>query len=258
MGIVLMERMQQLRKIRQQLKSGECSIGSWIQLPDASVAEIMGHAGYDWVAVDLEHGSIDISQLPGIFRALELGGTTPLVRLAEGTPKDCKRALDAGAAGVIIPMINSAENLRSTIAACCWPPAGSRGVGFSRANLFGKKFDAYRVEAQEPLIVAMIEHETAIRALDDILDVQGLDALFIGPYDLSASLGLTGQFEDPTFQSALATIRDKAISKSIAVGMHVVAPSREKLRACLAEGYQFVAYSIDAVMLQDAATFKSL
>ena len=258
MGIVLMERMHQLRKIRQQLKSGECSIGSWIQLPDASVAEIMGHAGYDWVAVDLEHGSIGVNQLPDIFRALELGGTMPLVRLAEGTPKDCKRALDAGAAGVIIPMINSAEHLRATMAACCWPPAGSRGVGFSRANLFGKKFDAYRAEAQEPLIVAMIEHETAIRALDDILDVQGLDALFIGPYDLSASLGLTGQFEDPTFQSALATIRDKAISKSIAVGMHVVAPSREKLRACLAEGYQFVAYSIDAVMLQDAATFKSL
>jgi len=258
MDTVQMKRMQQIMRIRQQLKAGEYSVGSWIQLPDTSVAEIMGHAGYDWVAVDLEHGSIGVNQLPDIFRALELGGTMPLVRLAEGTPKDCKRALDAGAAGVIIPMINSAEHLRATMAACCWPPAGSRGVGFSRANLFGKKFDAYRAEAQKPLIVAMIEHEMAIWALDDILDVHGLDAVFVGPYDLSASLGITGQFENSKFQSALATIREKAISKSVAVGMHVVSPSREKLRACLDEGYQFVAYSIDAVMLQDAATFKSL
>ena len=103
----------------------------------------MGQAGYDWVAIDLEHGSIGVHQIPDLCRALELGNTLPLVRLAQGHSKDCKQALDAGAGGVIAPMVESAEQLLLIRDACRWPPAGTRGVGFSRANLFGRHFDAY-------------------------------------------------------------------------------------------------------------------
>lgn len=120
-----------------------------MQIPHPSVAEIMGQAGYDWVAVDLEHGSIGVHQLPDLFRALELGGTLPLARLAQGQTKDCKQALDAGSGGVIVPMVESASQLEKVRDACRWPPTGVRGVSFSRANLFGKHFEAYAEEAQE-------------------------------------------------------------------------------------------------------------
>ena len=122
----------------------------------------MGQAGYDWVAVDMEHGAISTHQLPDLFRALELGNTLPLVRLAEGEVKDCKQALDAG--GVIVPMIEKAEQLKIRDSTR-WPPVGNRGVAFSRANLFGKKFDEYSNEAKQPLLVAMIEHVDAINEL---------------------------------------------------------------------------------------------
>jgi len=220
-----------------------------MQIPHSSVAEIMGQAGYDWVALDLEHGAISDHQLPDLFRALELGGTLPLVRLAQGHVKDCKRALDAGAGGVIVPMVESAEQLKSVRDACRWPPAGTRGVGFSRANLFGKHFGAYIEEAQAPLLVAMIEHRHAVENLAAILQVDGLDAVLIGPYDLSASMGLTAQFDHPEFRSIMQRVLTQALEHHVPCGIHVVDPSAEQLQQRIEEGYRFLAYSIDAVFL---------
>lgn len=247
-----MNRLNAILKIRERLKSGGHTIGSWMQIPHASVAEIMGQAGYDWVAVDMEHGAVSAHQLPDLFRALELGGTLPLVRLAQGHTKDCKQALDAGAGGVIVPMVESAAQLTAVRDACRWPPAGTRGVGFSRANLFGRHFEAYRDEAQAPLLVAMIEHARAVEGLEDILSVEGLDALLIGPYDLSASMGLTAQFEHPDFVAAMKKILALSLAREVPCGIHVVAPSPEQLNQRVAEGYRFLAYSIDAVMFNEA------
>lgn len=244
-----MNRLEKIRAIRAALANNEASIGSWIQIPHPSIAEIMGQAGYDWIAVDMEHGAIDAHQLPDLFRALELGGTLPLVRLAQGHPRDCKQALDAGAGGVIVPMIETPDQLIAVRDACRWPPAGTRGVGFSRANLFGKHFEAYRKEAQAPLLIAMIEHIRAVENLDAILKVDGLDAIMIGPYDLSASMGMTAQFDHPDFCAVMERIRVLAGDKEIPAGIHVVAPSRDQLKQRLSEGYRFLAYSIDAVML---------
>jgi 2-dehydro-3-deoxyglucarate aldolase len=251
-----MKRLVKIQQIRERLRNGGSSIGSWMQIPHASVAEILGQAGYDWVAVDMEHGAVGVHQLPDLFRALELGGTLPLVRLGEGHPKDCKQALDAGAGGVIAPMIENAKQLREVRDACCWSPVGRRGVGFSRANLFGKNFDAYREEAQAPLLVAMIEHVRAADHLDAILQVERLDAVMIGPYDLSASMGIAAQFDHPDFISLTKRILAQAQLHRIAAGIHVVVPSREQLDQRLAEGFRFLAYSTDAVMLDRAATHK--
>lgn len=248
-----MNRLTAIQRLRGRLSNGECSIGSWMQIPHASVAEIMGQAGYDWVAVDLEHGAVSVHQLPELFRALELGGTLPLARLAQGHPKDCKQVLDAGAAGVIVPMIESAEQLIAARQATRWPPAGTRGVGFSRANLFGKNFDAYREEAQAPLLVAMIEHVRANDNIEAILRVEGLDAVLIGPYDLSASMGLTAQFDHPDFRAAVDRIRVQANQHKIPCGVHVVAPAQQQLKQRIEEGYRFLAYSIDAVFLLESS-----
>lgn len=253
-----MNRLEKIRLIRQSLQAGKPSIGSWMQIPSPSVGEIMGQAGYDWVAVDLEHGSIGVQQLPDIFRALELGGTLPLARIAQGEIKDCKQALDAGAGGIIVPMIESAEQLTKARDACRWAPAGSRGVGFSRANLFGKNFEPYNEEAQAPLLVAMIEHARAVENLAEILQVEGLDAVMIGPYDLSASMGLTAQFESPRFIAAMERIRILCAQYDIPCGAHVVAPDADVLKQRIAEGYRFIAYSIDAVFLNRHAAIPLL
>jgi 2-dehydro-3-deoxyglucarate aldolase len=251
-----MNRMISVRRIRDNLAMGKVSLGSWMQIPHGSVAEIMGAAGYDWVAVDLEHGSISVAQLPDLFRALELGGTLPLARISEGTPQNCKEALDAGAAGVIVPNIQNAQQLVQVRDACRWPPAGARGVGFSRVNLFGKDFDTYKEAAQAPFLVAMIEHYRSISELQAILSVEGLDAILIGPYDLSASMGLTGRFDHPNFCATVESIRTIASAKAIPAGMHVVQPDPLQLEKRLAEGYRFIAYSMDAVFLRSSAAVK--
>jgi 2-dehydro-3-deoxyglucarate aldolase len=248
-----MNRIEKIQAIRLALKDGKPSIGSWIQVPHSSVAEIMGQAGYDWVAVDMEHGSIGAHQLPDLFRALELGGALPLARIAQGAPKDCKQALDAGAGGVIVPMIESAEQLARVRDACRWPPAGKRGVGFSRANLFGKHFEAYAEEAQAPLLVAMIEHVAAVDDLPAILAVEGLDAILVGPYDLSASMGMTGGFDRPEFVAAIERILAACKASGVPCGMHVVIPDAAMLQSRIDQGYRFLAYSIDAVFLNNAA-----
>jgi 2-dehydro-3-deoxyglucarate aldolase len=253
-----MNRLEAINNIRTKLMNGGCSIGSWIQIPHTSIAEIMGQAGYDWVSVDMEHGAVSLHQLPDLFRALELGDTLPLVRLAQGDPKDCKQALDAGAGGVIIPMLESAVQLEKMRDAIRWPPAGKRGVGFSRANLFGNNFYEYFEEAQQPLLVGMIEHINSIDNLDEILKVEGLDAVFIGPYDLSSSMGVPGKFESREFIDAMSTIKNKADSANIACGIHVVEPSIDELLQKIKAGYRFIAYSIDAVFLNKSVPSPSI
>ena len=248
-----MNRLKAIVDIRKKLSSGDVSVGSWIQIPHPSIAEIMGQAGYDWVAVDMEHGAISAHQLPDLFRALELGNTLPLVRLAHSHFKDCKQALDAGAGGVIVPMIVSADQLSKVRDATRWPPSGNRGVAFSRANLFGKNFDEYIKEAKQPLLVAMIEHIDALDELNDILKVDGLDAILIGPYDLSASMNLTAQFDHPEFIKVIKDIKSKSDSANISCGVHVVSPSVDDLQEKVDEGYRFIAFSIDSVFLNHVA-----
>ena len=244
--------------LRQKLKDGKVSIGSWMQLNSPDVAEIMGQAGFDWISVDMEHGSISSSDLPNLFRALELGNTLPLARISEGTLTNCKQALDAGAGGLIIPMILDEKQLKEIISWCCWPPKGVRGVGYSRANLFGKHFDVYNQESQTPLIVAQIEHIKAVENLEEILKIEGLDAIFIGPYDLSASMGLTGSFEHPDYIEVVKKIVKIAKIASIPAGIHVIEPNQLKLKNAINEGYKLLAFSIDGQFILSCSKYKNV
>ncbi len=254
----LNSRAQLVFRLRQKLKAGGFSIGSWMQIPSASLAEIMGDAGYDWIAIDMEHGAISVDQLPDLFRAIELGECLPLVRLAEGSMIECKKALDSGAGGVIVPMIKSAAHLRQVREECCWPPMGKRGVGFSRANLFGKHFESYREEAQAPLLVAMIENVQSVQNIEEILKVEGLDAILIGPYDLSASMGITGQFANQDFIDLATKVRLLCAKYRIAFGVHIVSPDPGVLKSSIQEGSQFIAYGVDGVFLNLACVCPKL
>ena len=245
----MFNRLESITKIRKKLTEGNITIGTWQQIPHASISEILGQAGYDWVAVDLEHGSISIHHLPDLFRALELGGTLPLARIAISHPKDCKQALDAGAGGIIAPMIESADQLELIRDACRWPPTGTRGVGFSRANLFGKHFDEYKEEAQVPLLIAQIEHINAVHNLEEILQVKGLDTIIVGPYDLSASMGLTAEFDHQEFVTVMDRVMNLCKKYNVPCGDHVVHPDPELLKERIDQGYKFIAYSIDGVFI---------
>jgi len=201
----------------------------------------------------MEHGPVSLSQLPDLFRALELGGTLPLARVASPLPINCRQALDQGAAGVVIPMISSAAQLQAIINECHWPPRGRRGVGFQRANVFGKFFDAYVQEAQESLIIAQIEHIDAVNNLESIIAVEGLDAIMVGPYDLSASLGITGEFENKKYLETLSKILSMCAKHKMPCGIHVVQPDPKMLEQRISEGYTFIAYGVDTVFLNHGA-----
>lgn len=247
-------RLEKIKIIREKLRNGQVTIGTWQQIPHSSISEILGQANYDWVAVDMEHGSISINQLNDLFRAIELGGTLPMVRISESTSKGSKQALDAGAGGIIVPMIESGDQLKKIKDASCWPPTGNRGVGFSRANLFGKHFNEYIIEAQAPLLVAQIEHINAVKNLADILQIEGLDAIIVGPYDLSASMGITAEFEHKEFLAAMDQIMKLCLQHNVPSGYHVVEPDPKLLEKRIKEGHRFLAYSIDAVFLYKSGT----
>jgi 2-dehydro-3-deoxyglucarate aldolase len=254
----MINRIKAIKKVRDSLNNGGVSIGSWMQILNPSIAEILGQSGYDWVCVDMEHGSGSLHLLPDLFRAIELGESLPLVRLANKSVSECSQALDAGAGGVIVPMVETAEDLIQIRNASRWPPSGSRGVGYCRANLYGKNFSSYSQESQEPLLVAMIENIKAIENIKSILAVDGLDSLFIGPYDLSASLGVTGQFDDPKFKNAINEILIASKGAKKPVGIHIIEPSVEEIHKRTGEGYTFIAYSMDSVMLRTVSACNFL
>lgn len=245
-----MNRYTKITAIRKKFISGQASVGSWIQIPHTSIAEIFGAADYDWVAIDLEHGSISLHQVPDLCRALELGGTLPIARVSASDITECRQVLDAGAGGVIIPNLEEAHALEQIRDNCRWPPAGKRGVGFCRGNLYGLHFSEYKEEAQSPLLVAQIESSRAVQNLESILAVKGLDAVFIGPYDLSASMGITGDFENPQFVKIINKILNSCKEHGVPAGIHVIKPDRKEVEAKIESGYQFIAHSIDSVMLQ--------
>ena len=248
-------------RIRQDIRNGKPVIGTWLQLPSPDVAEIVARLGYDWAAVDLEHGSFTRAHLPDVFRALERWGTLPFARVAEATRRDIKMALDSGARGIIFPMIESREQLDNAISWSLYPggkefSGGSRGVGFSRANAFGMDFPAHTHTenglGHNVVLVAQIEHINALPNLDAIFSHPRLDSYMIGPYDLSASMNLTAQFDHPDFLAALKTIEEKALIHKVARGYHVVAPDENLVKQRIEEGYTFIAYGIDSLFLQQS------
>jgi 2-dehydro-3-deoxyglucarate aldolase len=250
--MITMDKSLLLDKLRKKINSGACSIGTWLQLPSPDNAEIISSYPFDWITVDLEHGNISISDLTNIFRALELNNVLPFVRLPSNNLDNIKLSLEAGAAGLIIPNVDSAEQLIKAISLSNLPPLGSRGVGYGRHNLFGRKFLASEYTVTRPFIVAMVESYTALKNLDTLLTVEGLDAILVGPYDLSASLHCTGDFDSPEFVNSLAIIKEQCDLFDVALGIHQVSLDLAEVNRYISSGYRLIAYSIDTVFMQSS------
>ena len=243
--------------LKQKIKTGQLTLGSWITLGNPGVAEIMANAGYDWLVVDLEHSTISMEQAGELIRVIDLSGVTPLVRLTSNNPNQVKRLMDAGSKGIIVPMVNSAEDAVKAVATTRYAPAGMRGVGLGRAQRDGAGFQDYLSwqsdEDDGPIVIVQVEHKDAIIQLEDILHVPGVDAFFVGPYDLSCSMGIPGQFKHPTFLKAIDQILETGKRLNQVCGVHVVEPDPALLKENISLGYKFIAYSVDFRMLDVAA-----
>ncbi|MDR1685310.1 MAG: 2,4-dihydroxyhept-2-ene-1,7-dioic acid aldolase [Desulfovibrio sp.] len=255
------------RELRQKLRAGTPSIGTWLQIPSPEIAEILARTGYEWAAADAEHGAFTRAVLPDMFRALERWGTLPFVRVAAAKPELIKYAVDSGAAGLIFPMIESRAQLDEAVNSSLYPggeefSGGRRGVGFCRANAYGMDFDAHLDPragfSRELVLVAQIEHINAVAALDGIFSHPRLDAYMVGPYDLSASMGLTARFDEPEFIKTLERIEAKAVQYGVSRGYHVVRPDEPLLRDKVRAGYTFLAYGMDSLFLQTGGKLPAL
>lgn len=241
-------------RFRKALLERTPTFGAWIQMGHPASAEILGRLGYDWVCVDLEHGSIDIGKMVDLFRAISAFGAVPVARLPYADTIWIKRSLDAGARGLIVPMVNSAAIAREALRQAKHPPLGERGYGFHRGNLHGIDFEQYIREANDEIAVVMqIEHRSAIESIDAILKVEGVDGAFIGPMDLSGSYGKTGQLDCPEMIDATGRFLDACSRRRIAAGMHIVRPAERNIEAAIAQGFTMVALGLDVVFLAAGA-----
>ena len=226
-------------------------LGSWITLNHFSIAEIMADAGFDWLCVDMEHSVIDYYEAELLIATIEAKGCTPYVRVGANDPLLIKRVLDAGAKGVIVPMINSKDDAQKAVNAVKYPPLGDRGVGaVGRAQNYGFGFEEYaKTVNQNTKVMAQIEHIDAINNLEAILSVKGIDGTIIGPYDLSGSMGKPGQFQDSDVINAL--LKYETISKKLKkqMGYHVIKPDHKLVIKKIEAGYTFIAFSWDTYFL---------
>ncbi len=239
-----------MKQLKDRLDRRELTIGSWITIGHPSIAEIMATAGFDWLTVDMEHSAITLEQAFSLIQVIELSGIPPLVRVGENDPTAIKRVMDAGAHGVIVPMVNTPEEAKRAVDSVKYPPVGRRGVGLARAQKYGTGFEPYwKWNQEKSVVIVQIEHIRGVENLEAILAVDGVDGFLLGPYDLSGSLGIPGQFEHPRFIEALATLQQKSRNRQALAGYHVVPPEPDRMGEKIRDGYRFLAYSVDFLLL---------
>lgn len=236
--------------LKRRIKNNEITMGSWLSLSNVSLAEIYAKSGLDWVVIDLEHSVISISEAADLIRVIHLCGSTPIVRLTSNNPDQIKRVMDAGAYGIIVPMVKTTEDAKAAVSATRYEPMGNRGVGLARAQSYGPGFQQYfEWQKEDSIVIAQIEHIDAVDNVDAILDVAGIDGLIIGPYDLSASMKIPGNFDDSHFLAAINSIKESGLRKKKLVGIHVVEPDEDKLKVAIRDGFNFIAFSVDIRIL---------
>ena len=233
-------------RTKEKLRRGEAALGGWIMIGHPVVAELMAGERFDFLTVDLEHTATDYAAFQTIAMAVRGSGCDLLARLQSDDPVQAKRVLDAGADGIIVPLVNSRAQAERAAEMARFPPEGIRGAAFSRASDYGRDFQNYfHSHNDNVLVVVMLEHTEAVANADAILSTPGIDAAFIGPYDLSASMGLAGQLDHPDVQAAQRRILESCQAHGVAPGIHVVPLDPERLRRTIDEGYRFVACSLD-------------
>ncbi len=235
------------------LRDGDVVFGPFVKLAAPQVVEIAGLAGFDFVICDTEHGSLSFESIENLVRAAQVTGITPVVRVYENSPALVSRALDAGAQGILAPQICNREEAESLAQACRFAPRGHRGVcRYVRAAQYTAldRYAYFDRASDETVVVAMVEGRDGIRNLPRIVDTPGIDVLFIGPYDLSQSLGIPGQVDNPIVENQMIRIAQMARSRGLAVGTFV--DDADAARRWASAGFRFISFSVDVGIIYAA------
>ena len=241
--------------VREKLKRGEPSIGTWLTLPTPTAATFMARTGFDWLTVELEHTPITLETAAVCFSIIAASGKIPLVRIPWNTAENIKRVLDSGAFGIVVPMVNTRAEAEAVVSAARYRPLGHRSIG---GQLPGANFETdaatYRAKANDQiLVVVMLETAEAVKNADQILSVPGIDAFFIGPNDLHNSFGKPPVFEsnDPEFTQAIDHLLLMGKKHNVPAGIHVIDAAAAQRR--LAQGFQFIAVTSETGMMLSKA-----
>jgi 2-dehydro-3-deoxyglucarate aldolase/4-hydroxy-2-oxoheptanedioate aldolase len=230
-------------------------LGGWLSVPHPMVAELLAGSGFDFLCVDAEHAPVSVETTANLLRAVDAapGGTETMVRVGGHDPVELKRTLDLDPDALLVPMVDTAEEAEAVVDATRYPPAGSRGVGLGRATDYGRDLDGYVASAADRFArFVQIESEEAVGNAADIAAVDGIDGVFVGPVDLSTSMGLLGAWDDDRFRDAVDRVLSVADDEGVAVG--TLATDPESRRTRLAEwGVDYLAAGVDAIYLEEGA-----
>ena len=231
-------------------KNKQFSLGSWITIGHPSIAEVMCDAGFDWLCIDMEHSQIDINNLLNLIIAIQGRKLKAYVRVGSNDSSIIKKVLDSGADGIIIPQINNVDEAKRAINNVRYSPVGARGLGLARAQGYGFGLENYLKEKAKNIeLIVQIEHYKGIENLHQILSLDGLDGSFLGPYDLSASIGIPGQFNTKKFKDLVIEYNQITSKFSKKKGFHVVSKNIEDVTQKKSEGYDFLAFNFDVFFM---------
>jgi 2-keto-3-deoxy-L-rhamnonate aldolase RhmA len=236
---------------RSRLRRGDTLLGTMVTLPTAATAELLAGLGFDWLFVDAEHGALETRELLEILQAVSR--TVPcLVRVPAAAEVPIKKALDLGAAGIIAPQVNSAEQAADVVRFARYAPEGARGVGLARAHGYGMQFKEYVASANDEIaVVVQAEHAQAVENIEAIVRVPGVDAVLLGPYDLAASLGKMGAVADPLVLEAIGHVTTTCRNAGMPLGYFGV--NAAAVRPYIERGYTLIVAGVDTLLLGGAA-----
>lgn len=240
--------------LKQKLKNNELTLGSWVTIGHPAVVDIMASAGFEWLVIDMEHTSIDLTTAHNLIATIQANNMKALVRVSKNEEVIIKRILDMGADGIVVPMIKNKAEALEAIDYAKYPPIGKRGVGLYRAQKYGLGFDEYKKWVNEELvIIAQIEHYSAVENIEEIITTEGIDGVIIGPYDLSGSMGYPGEYHRQDVKDSIAKVLEACKMHNVPSGFHVIESEPSKLNERIEQGCTFLAYSLDFFFLGDCA-----
>lgn len=240
--------------VKEKLRKNQPTFGSWVTIGHQSIIEIMATAGFEWLTLDLEHSTIDFTKAMELIAHIQSFGMAALVRVSKNEEVVIKRVLDAGADGVIVPMVRNAAEAQQAVEYVKYPPIGKRGVGLSRAQNYGIGFEKYKDWQKDgSIIIAQIEHIDSVNNIDEIINTPGVDGTIVGPFDLSASMGMPGEYDKPEVIAALKRVEERCKFYNKPLGFHVINPDYKLVIEKLNAGYTFIAFSLDFYYLGDKA-----
>ena len=236
---------------RERLARRERLLGTLLTLPSPEIAELIAGTGFDWLFIDMEHGLLDFEVVQRMVATA--GSSCPcLVRVAYNEPILIGKALDSGAAGIIVPHVSTPEDARAAVHAAKYPPAGARSIGVGRAQGYGRRLqEAIAGDNEATIVVAQIEHADAVPNIEAIVGVRGVNAVFVGPFDLSASLGKPGEIDAPEVRQAIEAVVSCCAERSLPCGVFV--GTGAEARQAFADGHQLVCAATDALLIADGA-----